>query len=177
MKGIVFTEFLEMVENAHGADTTDELLDLPELASGGAYTSVGTYEFEELSCMVVKLSELLDVPVDSLLRDYGEHLFSCFVTGFPAMFDGQDDCRQFLLGVHDRIHVEVRKLYPEAELPAFDCKIDGDELVMNYQSSRPLARFAEGLIHGCLKHFGEQSEVTCTLTGDRTGHEAQFRIK
>ena len=177
MKGIVFTEFLAMVEDGHGADVTDELLELPELASGGAYTSVGTYDFQELVAMVVKLSELLEVPIPELLHDYGVHLFGRFVEVFPGLFEGQADADAFLSGVHDHIHFEVRKLYPEAELPNFEVELDGEELRMRYTSPRPLADFALGLIHGCLRHFGDEREVTCTLEGERDGTQATFTIR
>ena len=43
MKGIVFTEFLEMVEDKFSADMVDDIIDDCDLASGGAYTAVGTY--------------------------------------------------------------------------------------------------------------------------------------
>jgi Haem-NO-binding len=44
MKGMVFTEFLELVERSWGEELVDELIESCELASGGAYTSVGTYD-------------------------------------------------------------------------------------------------------------------------------------
>ena len=42
MKGIVFTEFLEMVESKFGIEMVNGLLDSSELASGGVYSAVGT---------------------------------------------------------------------------------------------------------------------------------------
>ena len=55
MKGIVFTEFSTMVESLFGEDMLDDLLDATDPASGGAYTSVGTYNHNELVDMVVEL--------------------------------------------------------------------------------------------------------------------------
>lgn len=40
MKGIVFTEFLEMVESHHSADMVDDIIDAARLVSGGIYTAV-----------------------------------------------------------------------------------------------------------------------------------------
>ena len=42
MKGIVFTEFLEMVEAQFGLDTVDAIIENSDLPSRGAYTAVGT---------------------------------------------------------------------------------------------------------------------------------------
>ena len=43
MKGIVFTEFLEMVEEKYGLEMVDDIIENANLQSHGAYTSVGTY--------------------------------------------------------------------------------------------------------------------------------------
>ena len=41
MKGIVFTEFLEMVEERYSAEVMDQILLGAKLPSGGAYTARG----------------------------------------------------------------------------------------------------------------------------------------
>lgn len=177
MKGLVFTEFLEMVESAHGMDTTDHLLDIPSLESGGAYTSVGTYDAGELVKMVVLLSELIEEPINDLLVAFGEHLFVRFHALFPAMFTGKPTCREFLMSIHGHIHVEVRKLYPEADLPDFKAEPDESGLTMTYTSKRPFAMFALGLIRGCLTHFDTGEDVTLELLGEKDGCCAKFRIQ
>ena len=177
MKGLVFTEFLEMVESAHGMDTTDQLLDIPTLESGGAYTSVGTYDAGELVEMVVLLSELIEQPIDDLLVAFGEYLFVRFHALFPTMFAGKANSREFLMSIHGHIHVEVRKLYPEADLPNFDAQPDDEGLTLKYSSKRPFAMFALGLIRGCLSHFDNGELAAFELTGNMDGCEATFRIQ
>ena len=60
----------------------------------------------------------------------------------------------------DYIHVEIRKLYPDAELPDFDCQApDSCSLRMTYRSDRPIASLAEGLIRGCIAHYGQSVDV------------------
>ncbi len=44
MKGVVFTEFIEMVEDQFSADMVDDIIDDAQPPSGGAYTAVGTYD-------------------------------------------------------------------------------------------------------------------------------------
>jgi len=41
MKGIVFGEFMEMVEATFGDETVDMMVEQNNLASGGVYTAVG----------------------------------------------------------------------------------------------------------------------------------------
>ena len=60
----------------------------------------------------------------------------------------------------DDVHVEIRKLYPDAELPDFDCQSPrGGSLHMTYLSDRPFASLAEGLIRGCIAHYGQSVDV------------------
>ena len=177
MKGVVFTEFLEMVESLFGLDTTDTLLDLPGLESGGAYTAVGTYDASELVAMVLELSRLEQMPVPELLHAYGKHLFGRFVELFPQMFEGVSGADDFLGQVDGHIHVEVRKLYPEAELPEFDTRQTEEGFVLEYSSERPFAHFAGGLIQGCLDHYADSREVSLETLAPGDGTRARFVIR
>ncbi len=55
MKGIVFTEFLEMVEDKFGLETVDSIIENSNLPSEGIYTSVGTYDFNEMVSLITSL--------------------------------------------------------------------------------------------------------------------------
>ena len=156
MKGIVFTEYLEMVESAFGADVVDRLIDASAQPNDGAYAATGTYDHTELVRMVVALSGLMRTPVPALVRAYGVHLFGRLAAGFPQFFKGSPTAFDFLAGVDGYVHVEVRKLYPDAELPRFECQpVSDHELRMVYRSSRHFADLAEGLLQGCFDHYQE----------------------
>lgn len=159
MKGMVFTEFLEMVEAKFSADMVDDIIDDANLASGGAYTSVGTYSHEELVDMVVALSNRTQIPVPVLVRTFGEHVFGVFARSFQQFFEGVPDALTFLSGIEDIIHAQVIKLYPDAQLPKFDCLREGNQLTMIYHSDRHLADLAEGLIMGCGQYFGDNLTI------------------
>lgn len=159
MKGMVFTEFLDMVEDKFSADMVDDIIDDANPASGAAYTAVGTYDHQELVDMVAALSKRTEIPVDTLVKVFGEHVFTVFATNYPSFFANVPDALTFLSGIEDIIHAEVIKLYPDAQLPKFDCHYDGDTLVMDYQSPRHFSDLAEGLIKGCGAHFGTNLDI------------------
>jgi hypothetical protein len=161
MKGMVFTEFLEMVESSFGTEVVDTILDRADLPeSHGAYTAVGTYPHAEMVSLVTELSQHTGVAVPDLLKAYGEHLFGRFHDMYPDFFTGIADAFTFLSSIHDYIHVEVKKLYPDAELPKFQCSTpEANVLIMHYISSRHMQDFAEGLIVGCLRHFNESATI------------------
>ena len=71
MKGMVFTEFLEMVEDQFGWEIAEDIVEESNLPSGGAYTSVGTYDHNEMVSMVVALSEKTGLDIPTLLKAYG----------------------------------------------------------------------------------------------------------
>ena len=156
MKGIVFTEFLDMVETTFSPDMVDSIVQAAALPNGGAYTAVGTYPHAEMGRLVGALSARCGTPPGELLRRYGQHLFSRFHQDYAHFFQDAKDSFGFLARVQGVIHVEVRKLYPDAELPEFETASASDHhLRMTYRSPRCLGDFAEGLIQGCIAHFGD----------------------
>lgn len=177
MKGIVFTEFIDLVTHKFGEEVIDRVIVESNLPSGAAYTTVGTYDHAEMMAMLRNLSEAIQVPVPSLLKDFGEHLFNRFAARYPQFYAGINSSFCFLARIEEHIHVEVRKLYPDAELPSILCeRPSAREMVLTYRSTRPLAAFAEGLMMGAIKHFGETIEVTkIDSAGDQT--YARFALK
>ena len=173
MKGIVFVEFIDMVDELFGEEVTERIIETSDLASDGAYTSVGTYDHNELVALVSRLSQETEVPVPALLRRYGKHLFGRFHGLYPEFFTEISDVFNFVSKIEDYIHVEVRKLYPDAELPAFDCvSLGPNQLELTYQSCRPFADFCVGLLEGCIEHFHEEITIDRnSLSGDDGCHE------
>ena len=161
MKGVVFTELLGMVEQAHGLDMVDTIIEKSDLPSGGIYTAVGTYPHTEAVALVVSLSEETGAAIPDLLKAFGKHLFGALARGYPAFVEGVSDPLAFLEGVENYIHVEVRKLYPDAELPEFECSRPGakNSLHMIYKSGRHLEDLCEGLIRGSLEHFDSDATI------------------
>jgi len=177
MKGVVFTEFLEMVEDKFSIEIADTIIDEAELSNDGAYTSVGTYDAGELVKLVVNLSRHTDIAIPDLLRVYGEHLFNRFYEMHPKFFENMSGTFEFLPMVDQYIHVEVKKLYPDAELPEFIVeRKDDNVLVMRYRSARAFGDFAEGLIRGCISHFGEDIEISREELAETPGGDCRFTL-
>jgi|GEM_PF-64715 len=160
MKGIVFTEFIEMVESTFGFETADAIITDADSASGGAYTSVGQYPDQELIELVLALSRRTGTAPSDLLKAFGSHLFARFALTFPELIKSADTAFDLLSEINDHIHVEVRKLYPTAKLPRLDCESKDDRtLLIQYRSHRPLGDFAEGMIQGVIDYFNERISI------------------
>ncbi|MCC9600442.1 heme NO-binding domain-containing protein [Stieleria sp. JC731] len=174
MKGIVFTELIEMVEAELGLEIADKMISQAETSNAGAYTAVGTYDHLELISLVVSLSKTTDVPVPDLVHRFGRYLFGRFTELYPQFFESANSTFEFLPQIESFIHVEVRKLYPDAELPHFQCTQSEHVLELTYFSNRPFADLAEGLIAACIDHFGGGITTERTDLGERNGTEARF---
>lgn len=177
MKGIVFTEFLDFVSKRYGADTADDIIDASELPTGGAYTAVGTYSHAEMAALCSALAEHTGEPVADLLRGFGTHLSATFARGYPAFFSRSGHFFDFLESIEAHIHVEVHKLYPDAELPTFKVEQRAPtRLVMEYRSPRRMADLAEGLIVGTARQFGVEARVRTTPIEGSDGEAVRFVI-
>lgn len=160
MKGIVFTEFLEMVEGQYGYAQVDQLIENADLPSQGVYTAVGTYEHQELVQLITNLSTDTSTPVPHLLKSFGKYLFGTFLRAYPGFFESAKTAFDFLESIEHHIHVEVRKLYPDAQLPNFATRRIGDKtLEMIYTSDRHMSDFALGLIEKTMEHYQEEASI------------------
>ncbi len=158
MKGIVFNLLSEMVEEKFGLEAWDAVLD--KAGSEGLYVATETYSDEELLALVAAGSELTNIPANDLVRAFGQYMIPRFAEHYSVFFEGHTNLKDFLLTVDSVIHVEVRKLYPEAGLPEFTYDNgQPDKLTMMYRSPRKMCALAEGLIEGSAAHF----EQPCTI--------------
>ena len=139
MKGIVFTEFLELLEQRYSFELVDDILSDARLPSGGAYTAVGTYPHSEMVALISALCARKNLALADVLNDFGRYLFGRFAQSHPTFLQGQHDAFAFLAGIERVIHAEVLKLYPDAELPRFEVEAHTPEqLVLVYESARQM---------------------------------------
>ena len=177
MKGIVFTEFLEMVEAKWGYDMVDDIIEASSLDSKGIYTSIGTYHHSEIIQLLTNLSSKTKIDPAILLKAFGEYLFDTFLKTYPMFFNSEKDAFGFLKSIDTHIHVEVLKLYPDATLPKFETVEDPDgTLIMTYKSERKMAALAEGLIEKAIEHYGHPHSLDKKLVIE-DGSQVEFIIK
>lgn len=177
MKGVVFTEFMDMVEEVFSDEILDEIIQKADLPHGGAYTTVGTYPHQEIVRLVVALGEETGTDIPVLLEAFGKHLLGQFIKGYPQFFEEAKDVFDFLSNIDSYIHVEVLKLYPDAELPKFHNEQHSDKHIsMYYQSSRHFEDLAVGLIKGTLEYYKVEGTVNKTESSWQGEEAIKFDI-
>ena len=132
MKGIVFTEFLDLIENKFGLEMVDKIISQSKLESKGSYTSIGTYSFSEMLQLLHNLELQTGISKDNLLLIYGEYFFNVIKTNYTDLLSSFKDPIEMLASIENHIHVEVKKIYNDAELPTFIVeKKTENSLIMN----------------------------------------------
>ena len=176
MKGIVFTEFLDLVEQKFGLEMVDDIIEESNLESQGIYTSVGTYSFSEMLALLTNLSSRTAIPVDDLLLVYAEHFFGVIEKSYPGLLATYKDPIEMISSIENHIHVEVRKIYPDAELPTFTTLEKSDNsLILLYKSSRAMYSFGLGLMNKTFEHFNSTATILVEKLNEE-GTEVKFSI-
>ena len=176
VKGLVFTTFYDYCEISYGADFLDEVIAEARLPHRGAYTSVGTYPFSEMISLITALVAKSGQDLKPTLEAFGAHCFATWVKNWPVQFDGR--CLFDVLASIDDFHEqEVRKLYPDAELPSFKVETRSpDRLVLGYHSCKPLADLAVGVIRGAADYLHEPVSITSRTARGARGNHVRIEI-
>lgn len=176
MKGIIFTSFIEMLEEKYSFNFVDEIIEETDLPSGGAYTAVGNYDHGELVELVKQTSAKSGESLDDLLELYGRYLFSIFLVDYKDLIGEVSNTMDFLEQVESYIHPEVKKLYPDAQPPKFSVEHrDNDRMILVYESKRSLSMVAKGLMEKVSEHFGESFHIEMEML-EKNGSRVRFTL-
>jgi len=166
MKGIILSEFVEFLELTLGDERAQKIIDASGVESTGAYSRVGLYDYQELIQLLTQTVTETETEASILLEGFSDHLFKMFKRDYSLFFEGTTSAAEMLTQIDNHIHVEVQKLYPDAELPKFEYSHTGNELTLNYRSPRPLAAVAHALVAACLKFFGDKEKLVSSTSSE-----------
>lgn len=175
MKGIIFTELVNFMEKQGGVLFADEVLEEADLDHGGGYSTVGTYRHEEALALVGIVSARTGTSVPELCETFGRFLFERFLILFPEIMQRFTDVDALLDHVGPHIHEEVRILYPGAQPPRVSTERKDGALLVHYESHRPMAHIAFGLIAQGMVHFCDARVLRWTHNSN--GDRATFQLE
>jgi len=161
MQGIILSEFLDFAEQQVGPAAVAAIAGERGAPAGERYQSMARYDHHELLRLTHALADRQGLAADEVLRRFGRCLFGRFAALYPLFLADAEDTLSLLAGIDRYIHGELQQLYPDGEFPSFQCRVTAPrQLEMRYESKRPFADLAEGLILGCADHFGERVEIS-----------------
>ncbi len=169
MKGIFFTEFLEMTEKDFGLDITEKIISELGVGNSGVYEPEIGYpcaQFVEL-CGLLGF-EIGNSPSD-VAKNFGEYLFSRLVILFRPSFAGNSNIFEFLDQVDEFIHKKMQDSFPALEIPKFRAvKINESTFQITYQTEKILIDLAIGLLMGCQRFFNEELTLNTEYISERS---------
>jgi predicted hydrocarbon binding protein len=178
MKGIVFNIFEGFIVENFGDEKYDEIVESTTLTTNDPFVGPGTYPDKDLLALVETTTKSLNISDSDALKAFGKYMFPQLINRYPIFVEGIDHPKDFLLTVEDIIHVEVKKLYPDAITPTFEYQDPSkDELIIVYKSSRNLCYLMEGLLEGTKEFFKsdfQYSQTSCIHRGDS---KCEFQLK
>lgn len=177
MKGIVFNLFEEFITEKFGEGKYEEILSGCNLKTKEPFVGPGSYPDEDLLEIVGKTVQATGIPLPDALGSFGRFCFPKLAERFPAFVTPYNHPKPFLKTVDSVIHIEVRKLYRDAEPPSFTFEEPSpDTLIMRYHSKRKLCLFMEGMIEGVAEYYKspiKQRQKRCMLEG---GSDCEFEL-
>jgi len=104
MKGIIFTEFLDMVEAQFGLAVVDEIITNSNTVNNGVYTSVGTYDFNEMVALLVALGDVVSKDIQDLLYTFGLYLFQSLDKAHPEIIRNYKSPMPLIAAINDQFY-------------------------------------------------------------------------
>lgn len=176
MLGIVFTTLVDMLEEKVSPEFADEVLVEANLDNDGAFTAVGYYPFSDMEKILSVLINKTGQSADELLYGFGEYLFGVLAGAHAEVMTGKMTVLDVLDSLDNDIHVQVRKLYPDADLPTFAVlSRTPNAIELEYCSQRDLFKLAEGLIDGAANHLG--NKISHSVDPTDTPHTYIIRVE
>ncbi len=148
-------------------------VDTEVFVSSHGYQDAVTYALVEAT------SDVLGLPADQVLRDFGRHwvLTTACETYGELLEAGGHSVREFLENLPD-FHARISLIFPHLKPPRFKCSDStSDGLLLHYYSHRAgLAAFVMGMVDGLGAMFQTHLEVSHEIgRGGESDHDV-FRI-
>ncbi|MEO9600881.1 heme NO-binding domain-containing protein [Parasphingorhabdus sp.] len=175
MKGVIFTELVRFMEKVQSPEFADQVITGAALPNEGAFTSIGNYPSEYALAMVGQASEQSGIEAAELCRLFGKYLYNRFTILYPHIMESYKTAEDLLTHVGSHIHTEVCVLYPDAQPPQVSADVENGTTRVRYESHRPMAAIAHGLVEGCMSHYDDQRTLEWDCAED--GKSATFTIK
>ncbi len=180
MKGIIFTNFIGYMQSKYSDDVLKNTLkDAGRLTDEGGYTESESYPYEEMFELAGNLAALTGVTLAQTFEDFGQYLFINLAKRFSQFFAPDETLFSFLQKLEDHIHIEVRRKYPDANLPGFTFEsLDQNNLRMIYTSERAMSDFGMGMIRGAAIWFKREVFVgKKDITPNHDGTRVEIHVR
>ena len=144
MKGLIFTDFIKLVEKRFSRQEADAWLESCELPGGRTYAAAGEYPYREFMELVMHLSARTGETLAIILHDFGRHLAA------QALRREAPDSGDALAELARLVGNDFRNLLTPNQVTSRDAILDiemGESRVeITCHAPRPIADILAGMI-------------------------------
>ncbi len=161
MKGIVFVNFNEFINELWEDEFWDNLLNEAELPSGGVYTTFDTYDDQKLFTLIYQAVDKKNIYVKDAQFVSGKWVFREFYSFAPAGVHNFTDVFESAHTVQSFIHLEADKLDTDTLHPK-SMFLSGTpkKILSHYQSVGKLCFLCEDILPSPARHAGQKVKVS-----------------
>lgn len=163
MKGILLKLTQEFVLNTYGRDVYDGM---QEEMGQPVFLPTDSYPDQVLMQMADLASAQTGVSKRDFFLNLGRFTVVKFHEMYPRHFK-KESLKEFYLRMND-VHAQLTKDHPGIKPPNFTYEDKGDDLFMNYRSSRGLFDYFEGILLGAAEFKGEKVSIVVKPFDDTT---------
>jgi len=159
MRGIIITGLENYIISEYGISLWHETLDECLSNEQQIILSAGCYNDETVFQMLSFLARKLSKSGVELEQEFGYSFFNTIKEYYGFLINDVDSFDNFLQSLENMIHTNIKKVQPEASLPAFTVQGLDKGWSLKYQSSQKLCYLAIGLLKGSAEHFGKSINI------------------
>ncbi len=178
MYGMVNKAVEDMVVLRHGEMAWEQIktmarVDVDVFMSNECYADDITYK------LVGSASQVLKVPADQILIEFGEHwVLHTAQEGYGGLMNAASNSLSEFMRNLPNFHSRMTMVFPKLQPPHFECtEITGQSLRLHYHSHRQgLAPFVVGVMQGLGKKFNTPVTVWQTTVKDQGADHDIFEV-
>jgi hypothetical protein len=162
MKGLFFTELIELLEADYGLAVVDRVIRAAVPPTDGAYTSMGNYDAEEFFGLINAFSAEMDQPVSTIQRSFGRHFMRCLMVRNHKLVGTYSSAIKAIKDVNKLIRA-ARILPPDATLPDVTFSEEGESIwQLTIHLPLQVRDMVLGALEACIARYEEPLIVSRT---------------
>lgn len=160
MKGTVVKAMQEMIEDEHGEDTWEEILENSELEDNFKATILSDIEDEKFKNLLGSVADVLSVSEKEAMDTFSRYFINEYAPDtYGIYFSQADSAREFLLNMDD-VHKQLTKNMNDAKPPRFDYEEKDDgSILMTYNSDRGMFELFKSLADAVGEYFDDDLRI------------------
>mgnify|MGYP001797273030 CR=1 FL=1 len=156
MIGFVFREFVDFVETKFGSQVLSSIRTAANTPEVESFDDEAEYDERYLFNLVECLHRATGISQNDIVRIFGKHLFARLVVNYQSYLKPADSSFEFMQQVENLANRQIKQVNPESSLKLEYNPESTDRMIMVYQSCDEYTDLTEGLMKGCIEHFGEK---------------------